>query len=231
MADYLFQKFKGKYRILPELCLDTHDVPRDENGAVDEDAETYISCQYGNKIMYWGLNSSRRGVLIAYIPSLQRGRNIKKELKRQKIEIFNYDESAEEVMFHFLASDIEPVATLLKARTCGANISPFSPKNLPKNKDVEIPSEKMDEYKAISSKIQKNDLLLIKNINSSFLTDILEKDIKKKTKNKEFDWKTDAKKLKLGRQTKEYIYVRGYWDKYIEYFEKEVSAYYEDKNK
>ena len=179
--------------------------------------------------MYWGLNSSRRGVLIAYIPSLQRGRNIKKELKRQKVEIFNYDESAEEVMFHFLASDIEPVATLLKARTCGANISPFSPKNLPKNKDVEIPKEKMDEYKAISSKIQKGDLLLIKKTNASFLTDILEKDIKKRTKNKEFDWKVDARKLKLSRQVKEYIYVRGYWDMYIEYLEKEVGAYYANK--
>jgi hypothetical protein len=229
MADYLFSKFKGVYRVLPELCLDTHDVPRDENGAIDEDAETYISCQYGNKISYWGLNSSRRGVLIAYIPSLQRGRNIKKELKKQKIEIFNYDESAEEVMFHFLASDIEPVATLLKARTSGSNISPFSPKNLPKNKDVEIPKEKMDEYKAISSKIQKGDLLLIKKANASFLTDILEKDIKKRTKNKEFDWKVDARKLKLSRQVKEYIYVRGYWDMYIEYLGKEVDAYYADK--
>ena len=228
MADYLTTKFKGKYRLLPEFCLDTHDLPRNDKGDVDEDVEIYISCRNGNKISYWGLNPSRRGVLIAYIPSIGRGRNIKKALQQQKIEIFNYDESAEEVIFHFLASDIEPVAELLGAKTSGANISPLSPRNLPKS-DVEIPKEKMDAYKAISSKVSKNDLLLIKNINQAFMNDIFEKDVKKTTKDKDFSWKLDARKLRLGRQMKEYLFVKGYFDQYLEYLDKEIESFYSNK--
>ena len=230
MSDYMTTKFKGRYRLLAELDTETHDFPRNDKGEIDtDDIEIYISCQNGNKISFYGLNSSRRGVLIAYVPSLQRGRNIKKELKKQKVEIFNYDESASEVLFHFLASDIEPVATLLKAKTSGANISPLSPRNLPTNKDVEIPKEKIDAYKAISSKVQKKDLLLIKNINAAFMADILEKSIKKTTKDKGFSWKSDARKLMLSRQLKEYIYIKGFWDQYLEYLDKEIETYYSNK--
>lgn len=227
VADYLFKKYKGVYRVLPELCLNTHDFPRDEHGNIDVDAETYIPCKSGGKISYWGLNSSRKALLIAYIPSIGRGRNIKKALKKEKIEIFNYDESDEEVWFHFFASDVEPVASLMGARTSGANTSPFSPKNLPKSKDVVIPTEKMQEYKAVTAAIQKNDLLLIRKINDAFLTNILQKNIRKQTKG--FDWKEDARKLKLGRQVKEYIYAKNFWDKYIEYLDKKIKEYYLNK--
>ncbi len=228
MADYLFSKYKNKYRVLPELCMNTHDFPRDENGNIDPDAETYISCQYGNKISYWGLNSSRRGVLIAYIPSLGRGRNIKKALKKQKIEIFDYDESEEEVMFKFLASDIEPVAELMKARTIGSGTSPFSPKNLPKA-DVEIPKDKMAVYKEITACLGKSDLLLIRNTNTAFLTDVLQKKLRKATGDKKFDYKQDMRNLKMSRQVKEYIYTKNMWDEYCEYLKKEVDTYFENK--
>ena len=228
MADYLITKFKGKYRLLPELCLNTQDFPRNDKGEIDEDAEVYISCRYGNKISYWGLNSSRRGVLIAYIPSLGRGRNIKKELQKQNIEIFNYDESAEEVLFHFLASDIEPVAKLLGAKTSGASISPFSNKNLPKS-DFEIPTDKIEAYKKITSRIEKKDLLLIKNINAAFLTNILEKSLKKQLNLKQFDYKQDMRDYKMSRQVKEYIYVRGFWEQYLEYLDKEIELFYSNK--
>ena len=228
VSDYLTSKFKGKYRLLPELCLDTQDFPRNEKGEIDEDVEIYISCRHGNKISYWGLNSSRRGVLIAYIPSVGRGRNIKKELQKQKIEIFNYDESAEEVLFHFLASDIEPVAKLMGAKTSGANISPLSNKNLPKS-DVEIPMDKMEAYKKITSRIEKKDLLLIKNINSAFLTNILEKSLKKQLKDKQFDYKQDMRNYKMSRQVKEYILTRGFWEQYLEYLDKEIETFYSNK--
>lgn len=228
MADYLITKFKGKYRLLPELCLNTQDFPRNDKGEIDEDAEVYISCRYGNKISYWGLNSSRRGVLIAYIPSLGRGRNIKKELQKQNIEIFNYDESAEEVLFHFLASDIEPVAKLLGAKTSGASISPFSNKNLPKS-DFEIPTDKIEAYKKITSRIEKKDLLLIKNINAAFLTNILGKSLKKQLNLKQFDYKQDMRDYKMSRQVKEYIYVRGFWEQYLEYLDKEIELFYSNK--
>lgn len=224
MANYLTTHYKGKWRILSDIDEETNDFPIDCDGERDEDC-VYISCRNGNKIWYWGLNDSRRAVLGAYIPSLGRGRNIKKAMKKDKIEFFNYDESAEEVIFHFLAPDIEYVANALGAKTSGANTSPFSSKNLPKS-DVSIPSEKIEEYKAITSKLGKNDMLVIKNINNHFLTDILEQTLRKKTKNKKFSVRDDMKLNKMSRQMKEYVYARGYWQEYLDYLSKEIDAYY-----
>ena len=219
-------KYKGVYRLLPELDLETHDLPRDEAGNIEDDAEIYIACQNGSKISYFGLNESRRGVLIAYIPSLGRGRNVKKALKKQGIDIFEYSESDEEVMFKFAAADIEPVAELMKARTSGANISPFSSKNLPKRKDVMIPDDEMLKYKAISGKVDKKDMLMFKKWNSAFLEDILQKKIRKDTKDKKYDYKADMKKMKLSRQTKEFIFSKNMWADYCDYLAKEIESYY-----
>ena len=228
MSDYLTTKFKGKYRLLAELDTRTCDFPRNEKGEIDDDIEIYVSCKNGNKISYYGLNDSRRGVLIAYIPSIGRGRNIKKALKKQKIEIFDYDESESEVMFKFLASDMKPVAELMGAKTYGANINPLSNKNLPKA-DVEIPKEKMAVYKEITARIGKSDLLLIRNTNTAFLTNVLQKKLRKATGDKKFDYKQDMRNLKMSRQVKEYIYTRNMWDEYCEYLKKEVDAYFENK--
>ena len=50
---YLTQHFKGKYRIIPELSPESHDVPREEDGTVDKSYDDlYIKCQFGNKIYY-----------------------------------------------------------------------------------------------------------------------------------------------------------------------------------
>lgn len=228
MANYLTTHYKGKYRILPELCEDTNDFPRDENGGIDEDTGVYITCQYGSKIWYWGLNESRRAVLGAYIPSLGRGRNIKKAMKKEKINFFNYDESDEEVIFFFPATEIEKIAELIKPKTSGANISPFSNRNLPKA-DVEIPIEKIEEYKKISSRVGKSDMLVIKNANNAFLSDILEKTLKKQLKDKKFSYKEDMRKLKMSRQVKEYIYVKNMFDDYLNYLDNAVTEYYNNK--
>lgn len=225
MANYLM-KYKSIYRLLPELDLETHDFPRDEAGNIDDDAGIYIACQNGSKITYWGLNDSRRGVLVAYIPSLGRGRNVKKALKKQGTDIFEYSESDEEVMFKFLAADIEPVAELMKVRTSGANISPFSAKNLPKNKDVVIPDDEMSKYKAISGKVDKKDILMFKKWNSAFLEDILQRKIRKDTKDKKYNYKEDMKKMKLSRQTKEFIFAKNMWNDYCDYLAKEIESYY-----
>ena len=127
---YLTSKYKGIYRILPDLDQQTNSFPIDCDGSRDEDM-VYIACNNDNKIMYWG-----NGILIGYVSTLMRGRNIKREMKKQKIEFFDYDESSEEVMFKFKAKDMEHVAEIMKAKTYGASIAPFSSKNLPKNKDI-----------------------------------------------------------------------------------------------
>lgn len=220
MANYLTTHYKGRWRILPDLCEDTHDFPIDCDGIRDEDC-VYISCNNDNKIMYWG-----NGILIGYVPSIGRGRNIKKAMKKEKIEFFDYDESDEEITFRFKAKDIELVAELMKAKTYGAGISPFSNRNLPKNKDVKIPDEEMAKYKSISGKVDKSDMLKFKSWNSDFLTNVLQKKIRKDTKNKAYDYKEDMKKMKLSRQVKEFIYVKNMWQEYLDYLSKEIDSYY-----
>ena len=223
MANYLL-KYKGKYRLLPELCLDTNDFPRDASGGIDKETGIYIKCSQGNKIVYWGLNSSRRGVLLAYIPSLGRGRNIKRELVKQGVEILDYDESDEEATFQFLASDIEPVAKLMKANTSGANISPFSTKNLPKV-TIDIPENEILKYKILVSKLDKSDISYIAKMNSAFLDNILAMKLRPSKKRKPFDYKSDMRSMKLARDVKGYIWSKGLFDDYLEYLEKEIDSY------
>ena len=225
MANYLMN-YKGKWRLLPEIDMDTNDFARDVKGNVDEDS-IYINCYYGNKIWYYGLNDSRRAVLAAYVPSKMRGHNVIKELKKQHIEFFDYDESDEEVMFHFLASDIEIVAPLLKPRTSGANVSPWSVRNLPKS-DVELPQEYEEKYKAISSKAGKDGMVVIKTTNEAFLHNMEEK-LRKKLKNKKFSCSADMKHRKMSRQFKEYVYTMGMFNEYLEVLDKAITDYYNNK--
>ena len=48
-------KYKGTYRLLPELDMSTNDFPRRPDGSI-EDIDVYIACQYGNKIKCYGKN-------------------------------------------------------------------------------------------------------------------------------------------------------------------------------
>ena len=227
MANHYLMKYKGSYRILPELDRDTNDIPRDDTGEIaDGYNDIYIVCQHGCKIVEYGHIDNKKPVwLTAYIPSLIRGRKIAKALQEQNIEIVHYSETDEEVIFRFKAKDIEPVATLMKAKTSGANISPFSSKNLPKSK-VEIPTEKMTLYKEITSVVPKGELLLIHRLTNEFLDEIMQKSLVKTTKNKKFDIRKDMKSMCLGRQTKEYIYVKGFWEKYLDYLKNKLEEIY-----
>lgn len=216
-------KFKGKYRLLCELDQNTFDFPRDNNDNVD-DTDVYISCQHGNKIFTYGHIDNKKPVwLIAYIPSIGRGHNIIKTLKENNIEYIDYNETDEEVEFKFKAADIEIVAELMKARTSGASISPFSSKNLPRS-NVEIPTEKIALYKEITGVIPKGDLLYIHRVTTTFLDEVLQKKLKKGNKN--FSYKSDMKQLKMSRQVKEYIYTKGMFDEYLDYLKKEIEKIY-----
>lgn len=227
MANYIL-KYKNKYRLLPELDESTGDFPRGLKGEL-EDIDVYIACQGGNKIKTYGHIDGKKAVwLIAYIPSIGRARNIKKELDKLGIEYIDYIENDIEADFKFKAKDVEEVAKLLKARTSGASISPFSNKNLPKAKNVEIPSGEIARYKEISARVDKGDLLIIHHITTSFLDDILQKKSKKRL-GKSFDYKKDIKKKYMSRQVKEYIYTMNFWEEYLEYLNKEIESFYSSK--
>ena len=219
-------KYKGIYRILPELDLETNDIPRDnETGEImDGYDDIYIACKNGAKISTYGhINNTKPVWLLAYVPSLIRGRKIVRELEEKGVEIVDYMDTDEEVEFKFKAADIEVVAELMKAKTSGASISPYSSRNLPKAK-VTIPSEELAKYKEITSVVPREDMLFIHRTTVAFLTNVLEKRCKKS--NKKFSYKMDMKKLKLSRQTKEYIHVKGYWEEYLKYLEKEITKIY-----
>lgn len=220
MPDNYLLKYKGTYRIMPEICTDTNDVPRNHLDEIEESyGDLYVLCANGLKIYH-----NTRDVLTAYIPTLQRAHNIMKALKEKEILYFNVKEADTEVFFNFKSKDMSEVAKIMKARTGGASISPFSVKNLPKEK-VEISSNKIDEYKKITSRVDKDNYLLINRISTTFLLSVLEK--KYKLDDKTFNYKTDMKKLKLARDKKGYIYKKGMFDEYLVFLDKEITKFYD----
>ena len=222
MNHYLM-KYKGTYRVLPELDMNTNDFPRDSNGNIENSCGLYITCQGGAKIYDYG-KDGKYMQLCAYIPSRTRGRNIVKKLDSIGIKYSCYDETDEEVAFLFPSTEIDKVAELLKAKTSGASISPFSKRNLPKS-TVEIPDDEMARYKKITSRLNRGDTLVIKNINSSFMNNILAKKLREKGKRKPFDFKSDQKALGLSRDTKGYIYTKGLWNEYLEYLTAKIDEH------
>lgn len=218
MSNRYLMRYKGKYRLLPVIDQETNDFPRTPSGDVEEDIEIYITCQYGNRIYAYGTDGHKEMQLAAYIPSLGRGRNIRKAMDKEKIEYYAYDETDEEVRFIFSAKDIEKVASLLKAKTGGANISPMSKRNLPKDNSVQIPDEDMKRYKDITSSLGKDKMFSIKSVNKSFMDNVLAKRLKENPRaRKPFDYKADMRKMKMSRSIKEYIWSKGLWKEYVDY--------------
>ena len=205
-------KFKGKYRLKVEYDKRTNDFTRKLNGTL-EDVDVYIDCQHGNKIFHFG-----GSVLQAYIPSIGRGHNIIKAINEsfgQDI-IFNIEETDTEVLFKFHYKDSDKIIPLLKPRTNGASISPFSSKNLPRNKEYKIPDENLIHYKNIVAKIPPEHILALTHITNNFIKSLATK------KNTYENIKADMK-LK-GLKGKEYIHSIGEWDNYINYLEKELNV-------
>lgn len=218
MSNRYMMKYKGKYRLLSPIDTETNDFPRTPSGDVEEDLEIYITCQHGSKIYAYGTDGHKEMQLAAYVPSLGRGRNIRKAMDKEKVEYYAYDETDEEVRFIFSSNDIEKVARLLKAKISGANISPMSKRNLPKNNNVIIPDDDMVIYKNATSSINSSNMAKLKSINKSFMDDVLAKRLKENPRaRKPFDYKADMRKLMLAGKTKEYIWVKGLWKEYVDY--------------
>lgn len=218
MSNRYMMKYKGSYRLLPMIDQETNDFPRTPSGDVEEDIEIYITCQHGSKIYAYGTDGHKEMQLAAYVPSLGRGRNVRKAMDKEKIEYYAYDETDEEVRFLFSSNDIEKVAKLLKAKISGANISPMSKRNLPKDNSVTIPDDDMSMYKNATSLINCGNMAKLKSINKSFMDDVLAKRLKENPRaRKPFDYKTDMRKTKMSRSIKEYIWSKGLWKEYIDY--------------
>lgn len=214
-AGYLQNKEKFlKYRVVAEYDQKTNDFPRDKNGSIDDSFDDmYIRCSNGNRIYSYG-----RGVLVAYIPSTGRGKNILKALDENVA--FDIETTDEEVLFKFKYKNLDHVATLLEAHKSRKNkdgnykyISPYSVRNLPKG-NVNMPDDELDRYDDLTSNLGKNNPFMISIIDKDFLTLLANK------KNTKDDIKADMK-LK-GLKGKDYIYEIGKFDEYLEFIEKRI---------
>ena len=108
----------------------------------------------------------------------------------------------------------DKIIPLLKPRTNGANISPFSSKNLPRNNEYRLPDEALNNYKEIIQNVPQNKLLSINVIQNSFIKTLASK------KHPLSELKADMR-LK-GLRGKEYIHSIGKWDKYIKYLKENL---------
>lgn len=124
------------------------------------------------------------------------------------------EETDSEVLFKFKYADSDKIIPLMKPKTSGASISPFSSKNLPKNKDYRIPDEDFILYRKIIEKIPQNELLGITHTTEKFIKSLASK------RNPIENIKADMK-LK-GLKGKEYIHSIGKWNEYIKYLEKNL---------
>ena len=210
IANYLITHYKGTYRIKAPYDKRNNQFPRKLDDTY-EDIDCYISCMHGNMIFYVGRNT-----LQAYIPSLGRGHNIIKYINDNVGQdvIYDIEETDSEVLFKFNTKHDSQIIPLLKPRTNGASISPFSSKNLPKNKDYKIQDEEFVVYKNIVSKIPKERILDITHMTNNYLKSLATKKIKWE------DIKADM--IAKGLKGKEYIHSIGKWNDYIDYLRKEI---------
>ena len=128
--------------------------------------------------------------------------------------IFHIEETDSEVLFRFKANDVELLEKYLKPRTNGANISPFSTKNLPKQKYI-IPDEDLDTYKKIVKKIGKERIIELTHMTNKFL---------KSLSTKPNTWDNIRADMQLkGLKGKEYIHSIGKWENYIKYLKNQIN--------
>ena len=207
IANYLLSHYKGIYRLKTEYEKNNNLFPREANGQL-ADNDIYIDCYNRIQIFSFG-----HGILECYVPSLGRGHNIIKAIQSDLGEdiIFHIEETDSEILFRFHAKNMKKLEKYLKPKTSGASISPFSTRNLPKNKEYKIPDEEFAMYKNIVTKIPKERILSLTHMTNYYLKSLVTK------KNSWEDIKADMA-LK-GLKGKEYIHSIGKWNDYITYLE------------
>ena len=166
-------------------------------------------------------------ILIAIIKSVQRGHNIIKQLYDNRFGentssgisyedmysqlikegiITKVEETDKEMLIYFPDSCMIKFADILKPTTNGAKNSPFSVKNLPKQKYT-IPEKDKSEYDNIVSRLDNK--LIMRKYNDEFL---------EKVNN---NYKAEMKKTGI-KSGKEYIHSIGKWDEYLDYLKMKI---------
>lgn len=221
-----------KYRVVAAYDITTNDFPRNDNGLIDPSFDDlYIKCANGNQIYFYkkikkrNIPEEERYVMEAYILSKQRGKNILEKLKDCNDDIaYDIRITDSELLFKFNLKYLDDVAELLKAKINRKDsegnykyISPFSVRNLPKNK-YKIPDEDLMKYRSIVVNISKERTYIIAHINKEFTKQFICK--------KKFTFvDIKSEQRRMGIKGKNYIHAKGLWDKYCSYLEKEIKKY------
>lgn len=214
--DYYLRKYVGKYRVSTEIDQSTGDFCRDESGNYCNNNDIFIKCMKGTRIWYIG-----NGILQVYVPSIKRRNNILKKIDPKYV--FDIEQTDEETLFKVKDKDLENIIEYLEPQRNGASISPFSTKNLKRDKQpfVDVVSKAQNAvYEEIKASIAKDDKLLIGQWNRSFIADFLTQKLGMSID----DIKTDIKQKNM--KQKDYFCHVGYWNEYIEYLKKEIDNKY-----
>jgi hypothetical protein len=168
-------KYKDKYNLMAEIDKRTNDFCRDDNGNLDNYNDIWIECEGKCRVYHYGSTH-----LQFYSRSLIRGRNILNKIYENlgKDIIYEIKYTDSEVLFKFKAKDIEKLEPYIKPKTNHAGRSCFSIKNLRKQLGIkksekhDVPNEKLDEYRQITSQIGKTNISIYNKINDGFLTNL-----------------------------------------------------------
>ena len=213
--DTYLNKYKGKYRVKAHYDEQTKDFIRDDDGNLEDSfGDFYLSGRRGIEVKH-GVGSE----LACYIPVLKLGKGVLKSYHESTIGnaknkstndiidelkaggyINDVDILSIEVFFTFDAKHLDTLAPIIKLKTSGANISPFSTKNLPKT-PYTIPKEDMDKYKEAKEGLEG---LEIARLNEQFIAD-----------NFDSDFKTNLRKEML--KPLQYFHKKKKWEDYCQF--------------
>ena len=215
----------------------TLDFPRDLKGAYSTE-DVYIDCkqkikiyQYNTKTLQAVIPSQIRGInklkLIAN-DCLENVPDSYEELKNALSDngiIFNIERTDSEILFMFKSNQMPKFEKYLRPYPCFISShkdkdtgeivhtgrSPFSTKNLPK-RDDNIPTDKLEEYKIVASKIAPEMRLRVGTYTSNYIKTLVTR------RNKYENILLDIKNRHC--TNRKYIYEIGKFDEYLNYLNK-----------
>ena len=204
------EKYVGKYRVLADLNPDTEDFPRDAEGKIPDTFEDlYIACGKGEI-----RHTYEPGILCWRILDKPRtGYNVYEELKSKKLKV-EFDDCGSDVQIFFDEADLDKVAKVVRARTAGAKIKPFSPKNLPRAQ-YKIPEEDLEQLSNLLSDLDRKVRLRIGRDSLKLFDTIIAK-----KKGKKFN--VEEERDNSGLKPKEFIHSIGLWNEYCKFVKKQI---------
>lgn len=130
--------------------------------------------------------------------------------------IFDVEETDSEISWKFHDKNINIIAKYMKPQTSGANISPFSQRNLPSKKH-EISKDEISIYREIIDDKCLDDKLEVGRVTMRFIMEFIPQKYRE-YRNQDMKSLMKMKMLK----GKEFIHSIGLWNEYLEYLKENL---------